>query len=69
MLKDVHRKDKPYRKRPQKKLLQMSKYQEKPLIKYECLVAKETCSKEMRDFLGQDIDFVDHFLDNWKKYD
>jgi hypothetical protein len=47
----------------------MSKYQEKPLIKYECLVAKETCSKEMRDFLGQDIDFVDHFLDNWKKYD
>lgn len=47
----------------------MSKYQEKRLVKYAVLVAPETITKELRDYLGQEIDFIDHYCDNWKKYD
>ena len=47
----------------------MSKYQDKRLVKYDCLVIKEEYQEEMRGYMQWALYLQDHFLDQWKKYD
>lgn len=47
----------------------MSKYQDKRVVKYDCLVIKEEYQDELRDYMQWALYLHDHFLDKWKKYD